>query len=307
MVKERFAAAVQLGEAMRAALSAVMLAACAGGAAPADYDGFGPAHPVTVAGYDGDAMEPFISRDGRFLFFNNRNDPPDKTDLFYAERRDDRTFVFRGPVAGANSPALDGVASMDVAGAFYFVSTRSYAATLSTIYRGRFATGRVEDAAIATGVSLMRPGIVDFDAEISADGETLYVVEGDFRGIGFKPKSARIVIARRSADGFRRDPADVRLLAQVNAGALAYAPSISPDGLELIFTRVAAITATARPQIWRSVRPSTTAPFGPPRRVATAQGFVEAPSLSADGRRLYFHRRDNDRFVLYEAERNPSP
>lgn len=33
---------------------------------------------VTIQGYDGDAMEPFLSRDGRFLLFNNRNDPPEK-------------------------------------------------------------------------------------------------------------------------------------------------------------------------------------------------------------------------------------
>jgi hypothetical protein len=33
-------------------------------------------HPERVAlvGYEGDAMEPFMSRDGRFLLFNNQND-----------------------------------------------------------------------------------------------------------------------------------------------------------------------------------------------------------------------------------------
>ena len=52
-------------------------------AAP-DYTGFGPARVVTIQGYSGDAMEPFITRDGRFLIFNIRNDPPERTDLFYA-------------------------------------------------------------------------------------------------------------------------------------------------------------------------------------------------------------------------------
>jgi hypothetical protein len=37
--------------------------------------------PVTVTGYSGDLMEPFLSRDGQILFFNNRNPPAEQTDL----------------------------------------------------------------------------------------------------------------------------------------------------------------------------------------------------------------------------------
>ena len=36
-------------------------------------------------------MEPFVTKDGRFLIFNNRNEPPERTDLFYAERINDLT------------------------------------------------------------------------------------------------------------------------------------------------------------------------------------------------------------------------
>src|SRR5271156_637330 len=31
--------------------------------------------PVVISGYQGNAMEPFISPDGHYLFFNNENDP----------------------------------------------------------------------------------------------------------------------------------------------------------------------------------------------------------------------------------------
>ena len=105
---------------------------------------------VTILGYDDDAMEPFITRDGRYLLFNNLNEPTVNTDLHYAERVDDVTFRYRGKLDGANTPALEGVATMDRDGVLYFVSTRSYAETFSTIYRGRFANGKV------TGVSSCR-------------------------------------------------------------------------------------------------------------------------------------------------------
>ncbi len=38
--------------------------------------------PVTIEGYSQDAMEPFISPDGNYLFFNNSNSlPPDQSVL----------------------------------------------------------------------------------------------------------------------------------------------------------------------------------------------------------------------------------
>src|SRR5918911_4706579 len=67
-----------------------------------DYHGFRSPQRVVIRGYSGEAMEPFISRDGRYLFFNNRNDAPD-TNLHYAERMDDVTFDYRGELKGANS------------------------------------------------------------------------------------------------------------------------------------------------------------------------------------------------------------
>jgi hypothetical protein len=89
------------------------------------YRGFRDPKPVTIRGYSGQAMEPFLTRDGRYLLFNNSNDPATDTDLQYAERVDDGTFDYRGKIRGANSAALDAVPSMDREGNLYFVSTRS--------------------------------------------------------------------------------------------------------------------------------------------------------------------------------------
>src|SRR5204863_9758448 len=96
-----------------ALILAGLLAAVPGGLAadapvPA-WAAYGRPEAVRLQGYAGEAMEPFVSRDGRVLVFNNRNDPPERTDLYWAERVDDLTWRFRGPVAGATSATLAGV------------------------------------------------------------------------------------------------------------------------------------------------------------------------------------------------------
>jgi hypothetical protein len=37
--------------------------------------------------------------------------------------------------------------------------------------------------------------------------------------------------------------------------------------------------------------------------VTAATGFVEAPSLSADGHLLYFHKMVNETYVIYRVQR----
>ena len=266
------------------------------------YTGFHDPQRVTIRGYAGDAMEPFVTGDGKWLLFNNSNDPAVNTNLHYAARVDGLTFAYRGEITGVNTPALEGVPSMDRDGNLYFVSTRSYADTFSTIYRGRFRDGKVFQVALVPGVSLRRPGIVNFDAEISADGNTLYVVDGDFSGVP-RPSAARIVIATRKGEGFRRDPGSAAILKNVNTNGLVYAPSVSADGLELFFTRVPGLTAGVPPTIYRAARKSQSSPFGPPQQVAAITGFTEGPTLGADGHALYYHKRENGRFVLYRVTR----
>ncbi len=94
---------------------------------------YGAPQRVTISGYAEDAMEPFISRDGRYLLFNNLNDPSVNTDLHFAERVDDNTFRYRGKLSGVNTTALEGVPTMDGSGTLYFVSPRSYPSSLRRI------------------------------------------------------------------------------------------------------------------------------------------------------------------------------
>ena len=163
---------------------------------------FGHPKRVTLAGYDGDAMEPFVTRDGRFLLFNNRNDPSVNTELHFAERIDDLTFRYRGELKGVNTPALEGVPTVDRHNTLYFVSTRSYDSTLSTVYRGAFNLGQVSAIELVPGISRKEPRLINFDVDVNLEGDTLYFVDAKFGRNG--PETADTVIARRAGAGFQR-------------------------------------------------------------------------------------------------------
>jgi hypothetical protein len=291
---------------MREWLLCAALSGCGGSAGsgtspiPPTYDAFSNPTPVTITGYSGDAMEPFISKDGQYLFFNNRNDPSVDTNLYYASRVDDQTFTLLGSIPGANSPQLDAVASLDTLGNFYFISTRSYSTSLSTVYSGPFTAAGLGSVGVVQGVSPQKSGIVNFDAEISADGQTLWFDDGDYSTGSLT--AASIVIANHEGATFVRNANSASLLATVNNSDMNYAPNISVDGLELFFTR-ASRAAGSTPAIYRAIRTDTNSAFGAPELVTGATGFVEASSLSADGHLLYFHKLVNGTFVIQYIRR----
>ena len=105
------------------ALLAATSAGCGSGKTPGDAGTaeFANPQPVTIQGYQGFADEPFISRDGQYLFWN---DPNGHT--LYAKKITDTTFDYIGKVQGFDTSAVyNGVPSMDSAGNFYFVSAKS--------------------------------------------------------------------------------------------------------------------------------------------------------------------------------------
>ena len=278
-----------------------MLSIAATNVALGDTPGFTEfANPqrVTILGYSDHAMEPFITPDGRYLLFNNSNDPAVDTNLHYAEYVSDLTFTYRGEIAGANTAELEGVPTMDAAGNLYFVSTRSYPQTLSTIYQAQFVDGAVSGVALVAGISKQILGQVNFDVEISPDGNFMYFVDGLFSGQPV-PDAANLVLAVRTDNGFEREPASPAIFANVNTAALEYAAAISAKGKELFFTRLVGVQSA----IYHAWRLTTDAPFGEPQRIDVIDGFVEAATLSADGRRLYYHKRDGALFVIYRVTR----
>lgn len=253
--------------------------------------------PVAIDGYNDDAMEPFISRDGRYLFFNNRPEAPN-TELHYAEVVDGR-WRHRGFVLGVNTPALDAVASLDRSQTLYFISTRSYAQSLSTVYRGHFDAGVVSDIELVPGISLLTPGQVNFDIDISSDGDWLYFVDSLMTPSG--PVTADLSIARRRGAGFQRTDNGAALLSAINTAELEYAPAVSNDGLTLLYTR--AIRAALDVGIYAAFRKRRDLPFSPGVRLSALTGFVEAASFAPDENSIYFHKLDGDRFAIYRARR----
>jgi hypothetical protein len=184
----------------------------------------------------------------------------------------------------------------------YFISTRSYFQTLSTVYGGQFHEGEVAGVKLVPGVSAPMLGKVDFDVGASPDGSALYVSEGQF-GEGGVPSSARIVIFERQGSSFVADPFGESLLKSVNAvAALDYAADLSYDELELFFTAANPAIGQA-PAIYRATRSSRSAAFGNVQRVAAITGFAEAPSVSADGTTLYYHEQSGSEFQTMTVRR----
>jgi WD40-like Beta Propeller Repeat len=271
----------------------------------ATYAGFTDPQTVTIQGYSASAMEPSISPDGQYLLFNSSNVSPSVPSLLFATRATGGAFTYQGEILGEGvneADALSATPSLDQDGDMYFISTRSYPQTLSTVYAGRFSLGWVSGVHLVAGVSGGAPGVVDFDVAVSPDGDTLYVSVGDFDG-GSAPTSASLVMYDRVAGGFVRDPSSVKLLHSVNkAGYLDYAASVSSNGLELFFTRADPARGVA-PAIYRASRKSTGKHFAHAQRIAAITGFAEAPSISADASTLYYHKLVGGQFEIQTVTR----
>lgn len=264
---------------------------------------FGQPVPVSITGYTGHSMEPFISPDGNTLFFNNLNAAPENTNLHWATRINDSSFQYQGEITGVNSAELDGVPTMDQAGNFYFVSIRSYTTSLSTLYQCNYAGGAVANVQLVNGISLQQPGWLIFDAAVSTNGQTLYIADGRFDNTGI-PLEADLSVAGKTANGFQRLTNSAALLNSINTPALEYAACISNDQLEIYFTRLALpVTPQSTPQILIASRKSVLEPFGPPEVISSITGFAEAATLAPDQKTVYYHKKENDRFVLYKVSR----
>lgn len=282
------------------------IAACSSNDPPAAPPNTPPAFStpelVTLLSYTGDVMEPFISRDGTHLFFNNAGGPTDK-DLFFATSVTPTIFQYQGAISAINSATVDGVPTVDNANRFYYVSLATYGVDLATVHTGTWSGTAVTGSTPLTSLTFTTPLILYFDVEVSADGSTLYLSEGDFTGGVSVPHTADLVVSVSTGSGFARDPNSAAIMANVNTGKLEYAPAISANSLELFFTRLDAATSEAG--IYRTTRSSISGVFGPPQFISAIDGFVEGPALSPDERSLYYHRLSttSGKFELYRVTR----
>ncbi|MBN1648457.1 MAG: PD40 domain-containing protein [Spirochaetales bacterium] len=253
---------------------------------------------ITIQGYTQDVMEPFISRDGEYLFFNNNETQGAKKDLFYAVRVSDRVFSYVGPLAAVNTAEVDGTPSLDAADNFYFLSLGGYnpgSDEWHTVFRGTWDS----DTVIGSGplAQLYIDTLLDvyFDIEVNADGTVLYLSRGVFSTHSAVPLTADIILATDSGSGFDVDPGSTAILENVNTeDALEYAAAISADGLRLYFNRFDAENGPGYPQIMLSTRTDSTGPFSEAVPVTGIDGFAEGPAFSPDEKYLYYHRQNPD-------------
>ncbi len=280
----------------------IVLCGCGDSSVPADLV-FSKPQKVTILGYSGNSMEPFISRNTGTLFFNNLNSAPENTNLHWATRINDSTFQYKGELAGINTPALEAVASVDIQGTFYFVSDANYSNTLSTIYSSAYANGTISNIALVPGISKNLAGWLNFDVEVNASGSTLYYVDGRFDQAG-GPYEADFAIATKSGNDFKYNSNSSDILKNINTPDLEYAACIASNDLELYFTRVTApLTPNSQPTIFRAGRTATFDAFGVPSKIETITGFAEAPTISYDGKTIYYHKKENGKFLIYYVKK----
>ncbi len=269
------------------------------GATPEDFYGFGDVQRVPIDGYDGIAMEPFVTADNAVLLFNNSNDPAADTNIHIATSDGRGRFRYAGELRGVNSRSLDGVPSVDHQGKLYFVSTRSLAHGGGTVYRAQLRGFGVDWVTPVQGLKGKRPNEVVFDVSISPDGATLWISLGRFDA-GPVPTAAWIETADVVDGLIVRPGIDTRRLGSLALNDLQYAACQSRDGLELFFTSSA---AHGTPSIFMAFRQRRSEPFGRPQLLDGLGMHAEAPALSPDEGWLYFHAKTPYGFGIYRARR----
>lgn len=272
-------------------------------------DEFGGEKRVEIIDYDGDAMEPYISRDDRYLFFNDNEGPRNK-ELYWAQRVDDLKYQFKGEVIGVNSEFVDGNPTMDEGGNFYFITTRDLEkGDFGSVYVGKFDNGRVDNLKKVGGtINENKKMWLNMGIEVTAKGDEMYTSYARFRLGSKHPSEGNIRYATRSEKGFDFAADEKRILQNINTEKkIEYAGEVSGDGLEMFYSQVN-LSRPPKFKLYHAKRFSKEDSFGVPKLVkepfeGNELAFVEAPCLSSDGKRLYYHKLHDGRFYIFMLTR----
>jgi len=278
------------------------------------YPSFSAEVEVTINGLSFDAMEPFLSPNGNYLFFNNLNDG-ENTKLYYATKVNDSTFNYVGELIGPNqtaTPHLDAVADMDANGNFYWTSTRNYPAELNNLFRGTFSDGKVSDVERVNGdFNKNTPGWLIMDHGISLDGQYLYFINARFDKENCQGAcETTIGVAEKdNASTFSTLSNSESILKNINnANYIYYAPCISSDNLELYYTRYlkGEITENTVFEMCVAVRSDAASEFSVPKVLFSEKigNLVEAPTLTVDKSIMYYHQKTTDSHKIVMRYRN---
>jgi Secretion system C-terminal sorting domain/WD40-like Beta Propeller Repeat len=270
---------------------------------------FGTETPVTINGLTFDAMEPSLSADGNYIFFNSINDGV-TTSLYYATKVNDSTFNYAGPLTGANqlvSPRLDAVASSDAANRFYWTSLRNFPAQFDNCFRGIFnGTDIVNTGRLHGTFYVYSIGWLMMDAAINYDGDLLYYTNAYFgptyAGCGGVPCQGKLGVAQKQNDStFNKLNNSDGMMQNINdTNYVVYAPNISKDGLELYYTRFLKNNISLGTQIVVSLRTSLTDTFSLPHVIVPFSTLTpEATTLTTDQLKIYYHKKSGGLYKLF--------
>jgi hypothetical protein len=281
-------------------ISSVFISCSTNNESTSSYPTFGNEINVTINGLTFDAMEPFISSNGNYLFFNNINDGIN-TKLYYATRVNDSTFNFVGELSGANqtiSPHLDAVADMDMNGNFYWTSTRNYPTELNNLFHGTFNAGTITNIERVQGdFNMNTPGWLVMDHGISLDGQFLYFNNARFDDSScLGPCETTLGIAEKiNSNTFNIISNSSEILQNINdSNYIYYAPCISSDNLELYYTRyLKNVTSSTVFDVCVAVRKNDTSIFSEPKVLFSKNisSLVEAPTLTTNKKIMYYHEK----------------
>ena len=275
---------------------------------------YGSPIEVAINGYSSHVMEPFISPDGQFLFFNDLNDGVD-TKLHYATRVDDSNFNYIGELNGTKAPTtprLDAVADMDVNNYFIWTSGRDYPAEFDNLHYGNFNNGTVSDIGRLRGdFYIYTSGWILMDHGLSPDGQFLYFNNARFDGTNCAgPCETKIGIAEKVNEStFMTVSNSDNIMKNINDQTYKYyAPAITADGLEFYYTRFLKgdIDSNTVAEICVAVRVATSDAFSVPKVLFSDKlisSIVEAPTLTTDKQIMYYHQKVDGVFRLMMRER----
>lgn len=269
---------------------------------------FGTEILVTINGLTFDAMEPSISTDGNYIFFNSLNNGT-TTSLYYATKVNDSTFTYSGALSGANqtvTPRLDAVASSDSANNFFWTSTRNFPAQFDNCFHGIFnGTDVVNIGRLHGTFYIYTVGWLMMDAAINYSGNMLYYTNAYFgptyAGCGI-PCQAKLGVAQKQNDStFNKLSNSDAIMQNINdTNYVVYAPNISKNELELYYTRVLKSNISLGTQICVSVRSNLADPFSQPSIFYPFSTLTpEATTLTSDMLKIYYHKKSGGLYKLY--------
>lgn len=260
--------------------------------------------------------EPFISRDGKYLFFNTAHSENNK-DLHYASRSG-TDWIYSGEIGPDLNDAIEvqGNPTMDSFHNFFYIDS----GVEHMVIRGLFQESNgilgnvAEFKAVPKRVVDISKGTLtgNMGVEVSRNGDFIFFSRAVWKFEGTEvitiTGSDLKLIFRVNGNYVFDENESFKIMKNINTSDLEYAASISSDGLELFFTRLLVSdleSGVFRSRIMYSVRDSLNSPFGPSVMIGSigSDDFVEGPAITDDGRELYYHKKVGEKFKLFKVKR----